>query len=537
MQSDHKTDNSSLSKGRPSLAVNAASNWMALGINMLVGFFLTPYIISSLGLGSYGIWALVVSVVGYYGLLDLGVSSAILRYVARYAGQRDHVRLNEVMNTSIAIFSVMGAIVAVVTYFAAGPLAGFFNVAAGDRILFQRSIVLLGTTAGFMFPGNVLHVAIIAHERFATKNILLTTCTVIRALLIVVVLRGGGDIVDLSVVNLAVCVFGTALNFSVVKIYFPCIRFSWRMCKKAVLRSLLTFGFFSCISQIGNLLHTKIGAVVIGRFLTMKLVGVYNISLLMSMYALKLIISCSGVFQPRLSSLAGVASGKAFANSVMRYSMIVSNFSVAIGVTGCLLCRDFLKLWLPDNFGDTTTAEYVFYILLISLVPNLMTDVSANALLAVKKHKYLAYQTVLEGVVNLCLSIYLIGKFGIMGVAIAAAIPATIARVVVQPIYCCRILGIKWFSYMRQIMIIPLLVSVAMLLFANFSGVLLVAVTYPQLIFKGVIVFGVYMLIAFYVCIDTQMQHEVFARLSRLYLGVIGVVFRKGLIGSENSDV
>lgn len=535
LRSNHKTGDCPLFRSRPSLAVNAASNWAALGINMLVAFFLTPYIISSLGLSSYGIWALVVSVVGYYGLLDLGVSSAILRYVARYAGQRNHVRLNEVMNTSIAIFFVLGAVVAMVTYFAAGPLAGFFNVAAGDRILFQRSIVLLGFTTGFMFPGNVLQVAIIAHERFTIRNAILVATTVVRAVLIVFVLARGGNIVDLSVVNLAVCVGGISLNLVVVKFCFPYVRFSWRFCKKAVAGSLFTFGFFSCVSQIGNLLRTKVGAAVIGRFATMELVGIYNVGLLLYMYALKLIISCGGVFQPRLASLAGI-DGKQFTKAIMRYSVILSNFTVAVGITGALLCGDFLRLWLPENFGDPKAAMYVFYILLASLMPNMMTDVSVSALQAVKKHKYIAYQTVSEGVVNLALSIWLVGRFGIIGVAIAAAIPAVIARVVIQPIYCCKILGIKWSVYMRQIMVTPLLVFGALLLFANLSGVLPAAVTYPQLILKGALVFGAYMLIAFYVCIGSQMRQEIFARLSRVYLGVAGVVFRKGLVGSENSD-
>ena len=521
---------------RPSLAASAVSNWAALGINMLVGFLLTPYIIASLGMSSYGIWALVISVVGYYGLLDLGVSSAILRYVARYSGQNDCVRLNEVMNTSIAIFSFVGLSVAAVTCFLALPLSRFFNVDPAERMLFTRSIILLGITAGVMFPSNVLNVAIIAHERFATKNILLIVCSILRALLIVAVLSSGGNIVGLSIVNLGVCIFGVALNYVVVKRYFPHIRFSWRMCKRTVMRSLLTFGFFSCISQVGNLLRTRVGAAVIGRFGSMALVGVYNVSLLMYMYALKLIISCSGVFQPRLSALAGVADRKAFSDSVMRYSMIVSNFTVAVGVTGCLLCSDFLKLWLPDNFGDTTGTEYVFYILLFSLVPNMMTDVSVSALQAVKKHKYVAYQTISEGVINLSLAIYLVGKLGIVGVAIAAAVPAVVARVIVQPIYCCKILGLSWKSYMRQIMAVPLSVFLTMIFVSKYSGILFVADSYPQLIAKGAIVFSLYSLAAFFVCIDSRMRGEVIERILRTLSGASGFLTKKIALDTESGD-
>ena len=61
----------------PSLKVNALSNWVSLGVNVIIGFVLTPFIIRSLGKTGYGIWTLVCSFVGYYGLLNLGVGSAI----------------------------------------------------------------------------------------------------------------------------------------------------------------------------------------------------------------------------------------------------------------------------------------------------------------------------------------------------------------------------------------------------------------------------------------------------------------------------
>ncbi len=43
----------------------------------MVAFFLTPFVVNSLGSTAYGIWVLLMSLTGYYGLLDLGVSAAL----------------------------------------------------------------------------------------------------------------------------------------------------------------------------------------------------------------------------------------------------------------------------------------------------------------------------------------------------------------------------------------------------------------------------------------------------------------------------
>ncbi|HPS02833.1 MAG TPA: hypothetical protein PLA90_14940, partial [Candidatus Sumerlaeota bacterium] len=71
---------------RKLLLINACSNWASLAVNVLVGFILTPFIIRHVGKGGYGILTLVWSVIGYYGLVNLGVRSAIMRYISRNAG-------------------------------------------------------------------------------------------------------------------------------------------------------------------------------------------------------------------------------------------------------------------------------------------------------------------------------------------------------------------------------------------------------------------------------------------------------------------
>ncbi|MCX5737716.1 MAG: polysaccharide biosynthesis protein, partial [Proteobacteria bacterium] len=54
-------------------ARNLATNWVGYGTNVAVAFFLTPFIVHSLGDIRYGIWSLVMSLVGYLGLADMGV--------------------------------------------------------------------------------------------------------------------------------------------------------------------------------------------------------------------------------------------------------------------------------------------------------------------------------------------------------------------------------------------------------------------------------------------------------------------------------
>ena len=511
---------------KPSLVINALSNWAALGVSLVVGLLLTPYIIACLGTAQYGIWMLIGSLIGYYGLLDLGVSSAIVRYVARYAGQREYRKLNEAVSTSLALFCLLGFIVVALSIFWAEPLARFFHITAENYISFTRVIWLLGITAGLMFPKNVLSAIIIAHERFVLANLIRITSIILRGCFTFLVLYKGGGLVAIGWVNAGLSIFALLANMVVVNACFKHIDFSLKLVNKSVLLMLLSFGFFTTIRQVGGLLRTNMDAAVIGRYIDIEAIGVYSIAALLFGYLMRIVISVSGTTQPKLASIAGYKQKQLFMDSVLRYSVIVSNLSAGLGLVAFLLVGDFLKLWIPENFKDVYAAKVAFYILLVGLVPHLMTNVSVNALEAVNKHRYYAYQTIAEGVVNLMLSILLVGPYGICGVAMGTTIPILITKCIVQPIYCCNIIGVKWSKYMLEILLKPILLLAGLAILFNKTGMLFAANSYLRLVVNAITILSAYALLSYIFCLDDRNRQIILAKWRNVLCG-FGILKRK----------
>ena len=65
------------------IARSVVSNWLAMAASMAVAFFLSPFLVHRLGNAAYGVWILAISSVQYFGLLDLGMRSSVLRYVSK----------------------------------------------------------------------------------------------------------------------------------------------------------------------------------------------------------------------------------------------------------------------------------------------------------------------------------------------------------------------------------------------------------------------------------------------------------------------
>src|SRR5438876_7114446 len=123
---------------RVSLILRAvATSWVAVVANASVGIFLTPYVLHRLGDEAFGVWVLIVNLVGYYGILDAGVRSAILRYVSRHKELNEQKKVNEVLAS--AFYYYLGACILVIlaTHLSVDPLSRFFSI--HSQVLGERS--------------------------------------------------------------------------------------------------------------------------------------------------------------------------------------------------------------------------------------------------------------------------------------------------------------------------------------------------------------------------------------------------------------
>lgn len=83
---------------------NIFINWGGHGANVLIMFFLSPFIVHTIGTVQYGIWSLVTLLTGYMGVLDLGIRASTGRYVVLYIGQKDHEKVDQTIRTALGFF-------------------------------------------------------------------------------------------------------------------------------------------------------------------------------------------------------------------------------------------------------------------------------------------------------------------------------------------------------------------------------------------------------------------------------------------------
>src|SRR5271165_183840 len=136
------------------LALGSALRVFSLVATALVSLVMMPFVVHSLGDRMYGVWALAATLVGYYGILDLGLSSAVSRYLAAALGAGDQEECNRVFHTSLRLFVALAIVV-----FAVGCISAAVSPwsckTPEEAAIFWKLILLVSFTLALSFPIKV----------------------------------------------------------------------------------------------------------------------------------------------------------------------------------------------------------------------------------------------------------------------------------------------------------------------------------------------------------------------------------------------
>lgn len=434
---------------RSSLKVNAMSNWTALGANIIVGFLLTPFIISHLGKTGYGIWMLVGSFVGYYGLLNLGVGSAITRYIARYSAQKDEKSLNKTASTSMMFFCFMGLVTVILSFILAEPIARFFRVEAELLEDFKRLVWITGFTTCISFTNNVLTTIIRAREYFVATNIVAIMQALLRAGMMVIFVYMGMGLTGIAYAALIAIAFSTAATFLLYKYFANDIKIRFLDVNRNTLRMLLVYGGPTTVIAVADIIRINLDSFIIGKWVSLEAVGVYAVAASLIHYATRLITTGMGVLSPRFASLDATGEKEKLRELFLRSMFISSFLSYGAGMLAFMFGGHFIIWWVGEGF---TVSVLVLWILMFCSTFSLSQNPAILLMYALKKHHYYAFYTIIEAVANLSLSIILVHKYGIIGVAMGTMIPKLIIKIIVMPVYVSRISGVALLDYLKPIL-------------------------------------------------------------------------------------
>jgi O-antigen/teichoic acid export membrane protein len=433
---------------------NVGSSWFSLGVNIVVGIFLSPFILHRLGDTAFGIWVLIFSVTGYYGLFDLGIRSSVIRYVSTYTATGDQEGLAKLINTSLATYSGIGAVAMAVTLLCSLFIDRLFRIPPEFLVTARWLFLMVGAAVALGFPTGVFGGILEGLQRFYFVNLTNVVSTLLRAALIVLALTHGRGLLTVAFITVALPILSSLVRAAIVVQVLP-IRFGWRYVDLGSLREIANYSAVSFILMIAYKLRFKTDEIVIGTFLSVTAITYFSIGDRLLDYAAEVVSSLAQIFVPM--SGQSHATGK---TDRLRTILVAGNRACAfiifpIAATLIILGKSVIAAWVGTRY---IAASYpVLLVLVVPMTFALAQAASVRILYGMAKHQALAWVTLMESIANLILSIALIRPMGIVGDALGTAIPLLCTSLFFMPRHLCRLLGVRVMTFVREAYSLPLL--------------------------------------------------------------------------------
>jgi len=487
------------------LVVSIFSNWANLVLAVVMAFFVSPILVNQLGDEAYGIWVIIVSITGYFTVLDFGVNTAIVRYISKYQALNDRKGAVDVYSSSFALFSIIASVVVLATAIFAVFFKDLFEIESFSWKYLYIVFFIVGTDLAVNLVFSVLMGTMRGLQRFFEINLISMTVSLIKNLMLVYMLYQGHSLLTLAILQASASFARILLQYVYIKKKYSFLSFKASSVNKKTLKSLYDYSIYSFLISISIKVIFLTDSIVIGSLVNVSQVTYYAIPAMIVEYLEKFIWAIVAVLIPIISSQEAV--GGADKNQQLYFLGTKYTFLLITPIIFVLYTvgDDFIGMWM--GAGYAAPSGEVLGILLVGHAFFLAQLVAHGILKGISKHKMLAYILCIEAVCNLGLSMLLAPSYGINGVALGTVIPLMVVNIFLLPIYTCKKLDLGYFNYLIKTIVQPVCLLVLPLI--AFNELEFSVNSYIQLAMFSVAVAGVYGLFFLFFLIEKQHSDQV----------------------------
>ena len=451
------------------LVKNVLMGYATTLVTTLVGFFTTPLLIHFLGAARFGLWTMLLSLLGYIGMVEVGAYTTVAKRVAECLASNDQERMKRLLSTATAMYLIMSAValVAVVTLSALMPRL-YPRLSVADQHLAQTALLLLGVfqcvTFSFAPQSAILFGAGRSDLISRTSALVSATQAIVNVGL---VLRGYGILaLCLSAIG-GGAASGVLLrslarrNVFDAKISLSCA--SWKMA-----RELLKYGSRLSLVSLAGAIGFSSDVLVLGFLLPAAAIAQYAV-------ASKLVGIISMLAGKPISNVIPTfAHMEAQGNRDGQFRLVIHTgvagmlISLPFVVSFCIFGDRIIWAWVGSGFKQSYPVLVTLALWAFVIAP---AGPCVNLMMATDKNVFLTRAYLVAAAGNLALSIFLTKRFGITGPAMGSLIMVFFLEFLILPVVTCRLFNFSlrafWIELLSPLVLPALAALVAALLLRN----------------------------------------------------------------------
>ena len=383
---------------------------------MIFTLFVTPIIIFGLGIKTYGIYLFINTFIAFFGLLDLGLGTAVSKYMAYYYGKKDYVAIATLTHTANSLFLFLGliglTISAIIAFWGSTVLPAQFSAYSEyfPIIFIAGSIFFLTTII------NPYSSILNAVQRFDISNMIGISTFTISNLSILTIVLLHGSLQSIFIVQLIINFLSASITVYKAIDILPqaTIRYGW---DKQEFMKCYKFGIVTLINNIANNALSYLDRMIIPLYVGPSNLTYYSLpgNITGKIPGFSGILSAT-IF-PTTSQFEGGNEPARIENLYIRSFRLITIITAALTVAAISFAYKTLLYWLGPDFA-TQSANILIILAITNFILSFFGPLS-SFLLGLGKLKFLTTMSVSMGILNALLLFILLPPFGITGAALA----------------------------------------------------------------------------------------------------------------------
>lgn len=412
----------------------SASNLTRVILGMLISLVLPHFLVHHMGTAEYSAWVLILQLSAYVNFLDLGLQTAIGKFVAEYHAAGNASAARKTVSTAFTVMLGAALIGALAIFGMVWQVPRLFAQMPGALVGDLRyGLLAVGLSVAFALPFGVFLATFTGLQEYGFPTVLIAASRVVSTVGLIALLLMHGTLVQMALL-MAACNIATALlqfagwkRYASRRIGFELFGFDKRTSSR-----LLEYCGILTIWTIGNLLISGLDTAIVGHF-DYKNTGYYAIASSATNFMLLLVSNMMGPLLPAISSLQVERTPRELGGVLVTATRLSTALLCMLGIPLLFLGFPLLRIWVGAQY-----ASHALIYLEVLVAANIVRQLAypyALMVVGLGQQRFATVSPVLEAIVNLSLSILLARHYGAIGVAVGTlfgAFAGVIAHLVVS---------------------------------------------------------------------------------------------------------
>lgn len=434
------------------LVINMASNFMSLAVTFGISFFLSPYIVKTVGVEAYGFVGLANNFISYASLITIALNALSGRFITIAIHEKNYEKANRyyssvfLANCLISVVLLLIGIIAWIylEYLISIPASILWDVKLLFAALFVNCII--GTV------GSVFSVSTFATNKLYISSFRSIESSIIRAVVLVGLFALFSPKVSyLGITTLITGVYCMAFNIHYMHKLLPELHIKRTSFNFASVKELVSSGVWSLITRIGSLLTDGLDLLITNIFINPTAMGVLSLAKTVPSLITTVVGSISGVFSPNFTILYAQNKHEELVAAVkqsMKIMGVISNLPIIV----LIVCGErFFSLWQPTQ--DARQLQILSLLTCAGLIVNGGINCIYNIFTVVNKLKLNAIILTISGLLSTLIVLIILKttNLGIFAVAGVSTVILILKNIFIIVPYGAKCLNMKWYALYPEV--------------------------------------------------------------------------------------